>query len=227
MDLQGAELVANASGEVDTASQAPVKGSRHIRFGDGTHLVDATAESKVERYQPPRQLGPQMVNFELVSAKQTIATAQLEQLAVGDGVRRTEVNGDIQGYIVYSSGGRPHPAVLVVGGSEGWHTTTDKAARGWRRTALCGPGAGLFPSARIALRCWKTYRLKIYFGKAIAWMIQRQDVLPERARRPGHLARRRAGSSTLGSLYSTIHAVVAYVPANVRYARMLRPKLRL
>ena len=55
-----------------------------------------------------------------------------------------------------------------------------------------------------------------YFGQALGWMRERPEILPERiavmgASRGGELALQ------LGSMYPHVKAVVAYVPANVRY----------
>jgi dienelactone hydrolase len=55
-----------------------------------------------------------------------------------------------------------------------------------------------------------------YFGRAIGWLMQRPEVTPDEiavvgGSRGGELALQ------LGSMYLQIKAVVAYVPANVRY----------
>src|SRR6202035_4870934 len=55
-----------------------------------------------------------------------------------------------------------------------------------------------------------------YFGFALEWMTQRPEILSDRiavvgTSRGGELALQ------LGSMYPQIKAVVAYVPANVRY----------
>jgi dienelactone hydrolase len=60
-----------------------------------------------------------------------------------------------------------------------------------------------------------------YFGRALAWMMQRPEISADRiavmgTSRGGELALQ------LGSMYQQIKAVVAYVPANVRYPSCCR-----
>jgi dienelactone hydrolase len=103
------------------------------------------------------------------------------------------------------------PALLVVGGSEGG-TPTRRAAwlagHGYVTLALAYfAGPGLPEQLRdIPLE---------YFGQALSWLSQRPEVDPQRI---GVVGTSRGGELALqlGSMYPILHAVVAFVPANVR-----------
>ena len=112
---------------------------------------------------------------------------------------------------VKGSAGR-HPGVLVVGGSEGGlprQKAAWLASHGYVAFALAyfryedlPPDLSGFPLE--------------YFGQALGWMKQRPEVLADHiavvgTSRGGELALQ------LASMYPQIGAVVAYVPANVRY----------
>ena len=55
-----------------------------------------------------------------------------------------------------------------------------------------------------------------YFGRALGWMLNRSDVLPDQV---GVVGTSRGGELALqlAAMYPQLKAVVAYVPANVRY----------
>jgi dienelactone hydrolase len=144
---------------------------------------------------------------------QQLATAQMEQLGVAEGVRQIKVEGQLHGVLFLPNTKERRPGVLVVGGSEGG-VPLGKAA--W----LASRGY-----AALALAYFRYDDLSPllegipleYFGSALGWMMQRPEISADRiavvgTSRGGELALQ------LGSLFPQIKAVVAYVPANVRRA---------
>lgn len=207
-----AEFVADAHGAVDTSQQAPVGGSYHDVSAMGLIWSMKPAAKHVESYQAPPDLGTQIIRFSLMRNGQKVATAQMEQLGVVEGVQRIKVEGQLHGVLFLPNTNERRPGVLVVGGSEGGMSTRKAAwlaSRGYAAFALAYFRSEDLPPQleRIPLE---------YFGRSLAWLMQRPEVSPDRiavvgTSRGGELALQ------LGSMYPQIKAVVAYVPANVRY----------
>jgi dienelactone hydrolase len=207
-----AEFVADAQGAVNTAMQAPVKGSYRIVSSSGLVWSMRPTAKDVHVYEPPHNLGSQLIQFHLLQDGKDISSAQLEQLAIGPDVQRIRVDGALHGvFFVPDEAGR-HPGILVLGGSEGGmplRRAAWLASHGYAAFALC------------YFRCEGTpQQLENipleYFAQALSWMTQRPEVAADRlavmgTSRGGELALQ------LGSMYPEIKAVVAYVPANVRY----------
>jgi dienelactone hydrolase len=207
-----AEFLADAQGTVNTSTQAPAKGSYDGVSAMGLVWSMKPAEKHVSSYQPPRNFGPQIIEFRLVRGGQQVANARLEQLMVANGVQRIEIEGQLHGVLFLPNSNGPHPGVLVVGGSEGGRPQGKAAwlaSRGYVALALAYFRYDGLPSQleRIPLE---------YFGQALAWMAQRPEVLSDCI---GVMGTSRGGELALqlGSMYPQIRAVVAYVPANVRY----------
>lgn len=207
------EFIADAQGVIDTAKQAPVSGSYKEISATGPIWSMKPVASKEGRYQPPRNLGPQQIEFHLMRGSTVLSTAQLEQDAVAEGVRRESVHdGALRGLLFIPPGDMPHPGILVLGGSEG---------------GLNGRRAAWFASHGYVALALAWFRFEDlpkelagipleYFGQALAWMTRRPEVDPRLiavsgTSRGGELALQ------LGAMYPVIKAVVAYVPANVRY----------
>jgi dienelactone hydrolase len=143
-----------------------------------------------------------------------VSSAELTQRSLGEGVRVVPIKAGLQGILFAPPGEGRHPGVLVLGGSEGG-LPVDKAlwlsAHGYSAFALAyfNNGDGL-PKKLSAIPLE-------YFGQAIAWMMNRPEIDPEKiavvgASRGGELALQ------LGSMFGQIKAVVAYVPASYRHA---------
>jgi dienelactone hydrolase len=208
-----AEFAADEHGVVDTSRQAPVKGSYQGISALGLVWSMKPQEKHVTSYGAPHALGPQIINFHLLKDGKAVADAQLQQDGMAEGVQQVKVTGEIEGALFLPGTHERRPGVLVVGGSEGGLSTRKAAwlaSRGYVAFALAYFRYAKLPSqlANIPLE---------YFGKALAWLMQRPEVLPDRVAvmgtsRGGELALQ------LGSMYPQVKAVVAYVPANVRAA---------
>ena len=207
-----AEFVADPKGNVDLTSQAPIKGSYHEVSSMGLVWSMMPAEKSVVAYRAPHGGDAQIIRFSVLRKDQSVAQAQLEQRFIADGVRQIKVEGELQGVLFLPAAGGPQAGVLVVGGSEGG-TPLSKAAwlasHGYATLALA-----YFHHQNLPARL-EAIPLE-YFGRALAWMMQRPEIAPDRiavvgTSRGGELALQ------LGSMFPQFKAVVAYVPANVRF----------
>jgi len=208
-----AEFLADTQGAIDLSRQAPLKGSYGEVSAMGLIWSMKPEEKHVERYTSPRDFGTQIIELRLIADGKQASSAQLQQRTVAEGVRQIKVQGQLHGVLFLPGTSGQHPGVLVVGGSEGG-LPSQKAAwlasHGYAALALAYFRYEGLPAEleRIPLE---------YFGQALAWMRQRPEILPDHIAVVGH-SRGGELALQLGSMYTHITAVVAYVPANVRYA---------
>jgi hypothetical protein len=207
-----ADFVADDAGSVDASKQAPVADS-YKRVSAMGVVWSMKPSGKATRYQAPRNFGVQTIDFRLMRKNVQLSTAQLEQASLGEGVERLEVrDGGLRGTLFRPPGTQRHPGVLVVGGSEGGlpgRRAVWLASHGFAALALGYFHYEDLPANLAAIPLE-------YFGRALNWMAQRPEIFGEHlavmgTSRGGELALQ------LGSMYPRIGAVVAYVPANVRY----------
>jgi dienelactone hydrolase len=206
-----AEFIADAQGAVDTSQQASVKGSYEGVSAMGLVWSMKPAAKHVPSYHTPRDLGSQIINFQLMRNGQQVASARMEQFGVAEGVQRIKVEGQLHGVLFLPNTKERRPGVLVVGASEGG-LMLGKAA--W----LASRGYAAFALAYFRYDDLPPLLEGIpleYFGSALGWMMQRPEILADRI---GVVGTSRGGELALqlGSMYPQIKAVVAYVPANVR-----------
>jgi dienelactone hydrolase len=207
-----AEFLADAQGAVDTSKQAPVKGSYHEVSAMGLIWSMKPAAKHVASYQAPRDLGSQTIQFRLIRNGQPVASAQMEQLGVAEGVQRIKVEGQLHGVLLLPNTKERQAGVLVVGGSEGGMPLRKAAwlaSRGYAAFALAYFRYDDLPPRLEGIPLE-------YFGGALAWMSERPEIAADRiavagTSRGGELALQ------LGSMFPQIKAAVAYVPANVRF----------
>jgi dienelactone hydrolase len=207
-----AEFVADDSGAIDTAKQSPVKGSYRIVSAMGLVWSMTPSDKDAHAYRPPLKSGVQTINFHLMQNGKPAATAQLEQAFLPEGVHQVKLTGALHGVLFLPDAPGPHPAVLVVGGSEGGLPAPKAiwlASHGYAALALAYFHYENLPQDLQAIPLE-------YFGEGLSWMKQRPEINPDQlavmgTSRGGELALQ------LGSMYPAIKAVVAYVPANVRY----------
>jgi dienelactone hydrolase len=207
-----AEFTADAAGSVDVSKQAPVAGSYKGVSAMGLVWSMLPAEKDAAMYQPPRNLGPQIIRFQLLRKGREVSSAQLEQAAIGDGVERTTVHeGSLRGVFFAPAGVAQHPGVLVVGGSNGGVPVRPAAwlaSHGYAALALAYFRYDDLPAKLEGIPLE-------YFQSALEWMSRRPEILAGKlavsgTSRGGELALQ------LGSMFPAIHAVVAYVPSNTR-----------
>jgi len=207
-----AEFVADAQGNVDASAQAPVTGSYKVASAMGLIWSMTPVTKGAGLYRPPKDQGPQQIHFTLLKDGQAIATAQLEQRTIGEGVREVKITGVIHGVLLVPAGKGPFPGVLVLGGSEGG---VPRRRAAW----LASHGFAAFALAYFHYEDLPKQLEAIpleYFGQALAWMKKRPEIQPNNV---GVMGISRGGELALqlGSMYPAIRAVVAYVPANARH----------
>jgi hypothetical protein len=207
------EFVADAQGNIDTSKQAPIGGAYKEVSAMGPVWSMKPMGSKEGRYQPPPNFGVQTIEFRLMRGSVAVSMANLEQSPIsGDIARVTVREGALRGILFVPPGGMAHPGILVLGGSEGRLPARRAAwfaSHGYAALALAYFRYDDLPRELLAIPLE-------YFGQALVWMAHRREIIPDRiavsgASRGGELALQ------LGSMYTGIKAVVAYVPANLRY----------
>jgi dienelactone hydrolase len=213
-----ADFAADDSGAVDVTRQAPIGGSYKEISPMGLIWFMMPAGKGVNAYAAPRELGPQIVEFELMRKGEKVASARLQQDAMAEGVRRIVVrDGALRGLLFVPAGAGQSTAVLIVGGSNGGVPSRQAAwlaSRGFLAFAL---GYFHFDDLPAELEAIPLE----YFQQGLSWLTKRPEAAPGKlavmgTSRGGELALQ------LGSMFPAIGAVVAYVPANVRYPSCCR-----
>jgi dienelactone hydrolase len=208
-----ADFIADEQGSVDASKQAPVAGSYKEISAMGLIWSMRPFKNSAASYQAPKSLGPQTIEFHLLRKREQVSSATLEQVTLAEGVERIPVRDqDLRGFLFVPAGGGRKPGVLVLGGSEGGVPTRQAAWLASHGFAALALGYFRFEDLPAMLEAIPLE----YFGRALAWMSQRPEIAGARlavvgTSRGGELALQ------LGSMYPRIGAVVAYVPANVRY----------
>lgn len=206
-----AQFVADAQGAVDSSVQAPIGGSYKEISGPGLIWSMQRVDKAVRTYIPPPDLAVQTIDFRLMRNRQQDSSVSLQQLQLGPGVRQIKLQGGLHGILFLPAGSGPWPGVLVVGGSDGGvpvEKASWLAAHGYAAFALAYFRYEDLPKDLEAIPLE-------YFGYALSWMMKRPEIEPDHiavlgTSRGGELALQ------LGSMYTDVKAVVAYVPANVR-----------
>jgi dienelactone hydrolase len=213
-----AEFVASPQGAVDASQQAPAAGSYKEVSAMGLVWSMLPVEKKVSAYAAPRDFGPQSIDFHLLRQGRELSAAHLEQVTLAEGVERLPIReGGLRGTLFVPAGKERHPGVLVVGGSNGGQPLGPAAwlaSHGYAALALAYFRYEDLPPQLEAIPLE-------YFGQALAWMAKRPEI---NGNRLAVLGTSRGGELALqlGSMYPIVNAVVAYVPANVRYASCCR-----
>ncbi len=208
-----AVFVADSSGAVDLAGQAPKFGSYRSADAMGLLWSMELDAAVVERGAFHKALPePVIVTLEAEVDGVTTAKAELTRRFLGPGVTREVVRDDglVARFFHHRDGARP--GIIFFGGSDGGLSETQPAL-------LASRGYAVMSLAYFAAEGVPKDLLEIpleYFAAAIAWMRR------HRAVRPGQLAVR--GSSRggelallLGATFPEITAVVAYVPSGVAW----------
>jgi dienelactone hydrolase len=208
-----ADFVADSQGRIDTSKQPAVAGSYQEVSSMGLIWSMMPSSKKTSRYLPPRAFDVQTIEFQLMRGSAQVAIARMEQIPIAEGVERVSLHeAGLRGTLFLPPGKDRHPGVLVLGGSEGGlpaRRAAWLASHGFAALALAYFRYDDLPKelAGIPLE---------YFGHALSWMADQPQIAGDRIAVMG-VSRGAELALQLGSMYPGIKAVVAYVPANVRY----------
>jgi dienelactone hydrolase len=212
--MSNATFVADDSGTVDLTRMAPVRGS--YKEIDAMGLFWSLERQRGQTQDPlaaDDARAPESWTLTAEVAGQVVARTTLHRRSVAEGVRfaRVRTNG-LVGTFYEPSSGASHPAMIVLGGSEG---------------GIPGPAgfAGGFASRGYAVLALAYFRAEglpnllsniplEYFGTAIAWLKAQPSV---DANRIGVVGGSRGAELALllGSVYPSLRVVVANMPSNV------------
>jgi dienelactone hydrolase len=206
---------ADRRGRVELASEAPVAGD--YRGVDPMGLIWSAHLDGTVVAPPDSVSWTDTVHLSASTAGHEVATADVTRYYLRPGGRSTDVRDrGLVGTLFEPPGGGRHPAVIVLGGSEGGKAVPELiaallASHGYDALALAyfdlsGTLAGIPTSlSHIPLE---------YFGTAIDWLSDQPTVEPNHiavmgASRGGELA------LLLGTRYPQLEAVVASAPSSV------------
>src|SRR5262245_13809224 len=179
----GATFIADASGAVDVAEQAPASGSydgvdpmglcwsmRPDRAGGGPPPIALTSTDR------PAPLDPLRVSLRVEAGSSPAAGAAFEQRLLAAGVRRETLTPEtaegLAGELFAPPGSGPAPAVIALSGSSGGAPAAKAALLAARGFAALALGYFNYPGrpAQLAEQPLE------YFEQAIRWLQRRPDV---------------------------------------------------
>lgn len=201
---------ADANGKVDVSQDAPITGS--YSGVDAMGLFWSMREAPPDDATGPSP-SPLAVVITAERRGQPVASVTAERRIVPDGVVATDVRdrGLVGAFFRPSSGG-PHPAVLVVSGSNG-------ALRGSRQMAsvLAGHGFATLALAYFGMESLPQLPVGLpleYFETALEWLAAHPETCGDGI---GAIGPSLGGELVLllGSTYPQVRAVVAYVPSHI------------
>lgn len=214
--LSHALFVADADGVVDLSRQAPVAGSSSYQGVDAMGLFWSRAP--LEASAAPHGIVAHKDPFTVTLS----ASAEDGSASVTRHIKRTFASADVLSLEVRERGlvGRmfeparpgPHPAVLVVGGSNGGLAWSQEMA-----ALLASHGFAAFALAYFRVEGLPSTLDRIpleYFDTALEWLAARPSVAAEHIGVAG-LSRGGELALLLGATYARISAVVAWVPSGI------------
>lgn len=211
-----ATFKADDRGVVDPASASPLYGTYTQSDAMGlfwSMLPVGERKPQAEMFSWP-SLDPIVITISAEADGKTLSSVTVERLPVLDATRVTRQPLDADGLVgtlFYPNDGQPHPAILVLGGSEGGLDESRAAllaSHGYAALALAYFGVDPLPAQLMDIPLE-------YFESALAWLKQQPAVDVEclavvGGSKGGELA------LLLAATYpADIKAVVAYVPSGV------------
>jgi acetyl esterase/lipase len=200
-----ATFVADASGTVDLATTPAEQGGSYTGIDADGLLWSATTAADPPGY------ADYPVSFQVTPSGLAPQSATYTRYWLVPGGKMTSVaDQGLVGVLAVPAAAGPHPAIIVLGGSEGGLASaqlgaTYYASLGYVALGLAYFGVpGLPPTlSRIPLE---------YFGNAITWLNARPEVVPNKI---GVIGTSRGGELALllGATYPALKAVVAIAPS--------------
>jgi dienelactone hydrolase len=208
-----AVFVADLSGAVNLAEQAPISGAYGGVDSSGLlwSMRPASTEANEERPFPIRGLEPLTITLTVEVAGTTVAAKGMERLVIGDSVIATDVRErGIVGRLFRPPGNGTYPGVVMISGSGGGLPAIPAAfiaSHGFVTLALAYFAYEDLPSAL------KNIPVE-YFQMAVSWLREQGQV---KADGVGVVGLSRGGELALmlSASEPTIRAVVGLVPSHV------------
>jgi dienelactone hydrolase len=210
-----AEFRTDWHGRVNLAAQAPVSGTYRRADAMGLFWSMSRVPGKKATNKSTDNAATN-VDFVQITAKvneQVLAAATFHGCRLAPGVERIPVHDHgLRGVLYLPPGKKPHPGVIVLGGSEGGIGMIEfdaayLASKGYAALAL-----GYFRYEGLP-ESLENIRLE-YFETAINWLEARKDVRHDGVAVLGH-SRGAELALKLGATFSQIRAVVAFSPSSV------------
>ena len=222
--LAEATFFANAQGVVDVAKAAP-------KYGDysGVHAMGLVWSMQPQHVKQPNAVmwGPASLQYpvklEALADGRVLATMTLTREFAAPGVKRTAVNENgLVGELYTPATPGPHPAVIVLGGSEGGlYPQVNEAAwlasHGYIALGLGyfqGFGGGRDPRLASLPKSLVNIPLE-YFAKAADWLRKQPGVDPRRVAIMGWSKGAEASLLAAAEFPKDFQAVVAVMPSSV------------
>ena len=206
-----ASFEVGVDGAIDLEEQAPVSGSYSTVDAMGLVWSASLQVSPESLAGPKTNVEPFTITFDAASGGNVLASATVVREQVPDGVRREVVREDgLFGTLFVPSNDGPHPAVMLVSGSEGGLSeglAALFAAHGIAGFALAYFNYETLPKALVNIPL-EYFETGIEFLRAHA-MIDGNRLAIAGASRGGEL------SLLLASVFSQFKAVVAWVPSGL------------
>ncbi len=216
-----ATFVVDQNGRVRLDRDAPVDGT--YTGIDGMGLFWATLPEQPDGAPPPPPpdvRAPVLATFDVEAEGQTIASAIYKRWWVRPDVRISDVQADglIGKFFEPQTTGRPHPGILVLGGSEGG--TNDLAAAGFAAKGYAPLALAYFrrrPAREAGSDSLPNELVNIpleYFLKATDWLQHQKSVDPRRLAIFGG-SRGAEAALLVASIDPRYRVVIAYAPTSV------------
>ncbi|HLZ27955.1 MAG TPA: acyl-CoA thioester hydrolase/BAAT C-terminal domain-containing protein [Chloroflexota bacterium] len=219
-----ATFVADATGQVDVAAQAPVTGT--YTGADAMGLIWSMALAADEPNQAPffrtEPTTPLPIEFVAEVDDVTVARTTAERLYMADGVERRPVREEgLVGTLFVPPGAGPHPAVITLSGSGGGLSEDGAAlyaSHGYAGFALAYFNYPDLPQDLIEIPLE-------YFETAIRWLQRQPRLNGDRIAVSGTS---RGGELVLllGATFPELKAVIAYVPSGIVHGGIGRSGVR-
>ncbi len=202
-----ATFTASATGDVDTARDAPTEGTWTGVDPDGVTWSMLPVDA------PPDPIADKAMRIDLEIDGARAARTELARYVLADPIEHVVVNeGGLVGAYYAPKDGKKHPAILAFGGSEGGLSTGEYDATYYSALGYAVLGVAYFGTEGVP-DALQQIPLE-YFEKAMAWL----DGRPEAdATKLAVMGGSRGGELAilLGATYPRIKAVIAMVPSGV------------
>lgn len=220
-----ATFLADRDGTVDVTRAAPLYGSYSGIHAMGliwSMLPEHVKNAREVLYSPSPRSSSYPLELEAFAGQRALAKVTLTRYLRAQGVRETEVDsGGLIGELYTPSGTGPHPAVIVLGGSEGgWLSSSPEAAllasHGYMALALAYFQGFQAFDPRLASLPRNLMNIPLaYFAKAASWLRQQPGADPRRAAIIGWSKGAEAALIAAATFPNEFRAVIAFMPSSV------------